>query len=24
VVNLLEADDKLRKRVAEEGILWTE
>jgi predicted nucleotidyltransferase len=24
VVNLLEADDRLQKRVAEEGILWTE
>jgi len=24
VVNLLEADDRLRKRVAKEGILWTE
>lgn len=24
VVNLKEADDKLRKRVVEEGILWTE
>ena len=24
VVNLLEADDRLRKRVVKEGILWTE